>query len=38
MVSAGDKLITSPQNEVEMKAFVVLALPVGESLTFLCDY
>lgn len=38
MVSAGDNLtITLPENEVELKAFVVPAPPAGENMTFLCD-
>ena len=38
MVSAGENLvITSPADEVELKASVVPAPPAGESLTFLWD-
>lgn len=38
VVSAGDNLIlTLPENEVELKAFVVSALPAGKGLVFLCD-
>ena len=35
LVSTGDNLITLPENEVELKAFVVPAPPAGEGLTFL---
>ena len=38
MVSAGQNLvITSPADEVELKASVVPAPPAGESVTFLWD-
>ena len=38
MVSAGENIvITSPADEVELKASVVPAPPAGESLTFLWD-
>ena len=39
MVSAGENIvITSPADEVELKASVVPAPPAGESLTFLWDH
>ena len=39
MVSAGEnRVITSPEDEVELKASVVPVPPAGEALTFLWDH